>query len=509
MKVLLMYRNKDFDRKAAPPPNTDTLVQDLELDTLCKVMAQGDPFLLDIAKKAILLGLASPEAITYRQHALKDSIEQAAVVRRTYGLAVEAIEGRKKIWGWGFDYVDSVLRNSVETLELFFDILKRLRRIADAHRGQFRSEAFVRFFGMIENELDDAYLLKIQEHLQELKFPEGERMSALLGKGFRGDNYLLRRFPIGKQTWTQRLLRRKPKFTFEIAPQDESGHRALENIRDNGIRTVAKALRESTDHILSFFTALRTELAFYLGCLNLRNVLLKKGEPICIPVPSGPESLTLSGRGLYDVTLSLKLEQRVVGNDLAADGRRLLVITGANQGGKSTFLRSLGLAYVMTQAGMFAPAEEFSLGISEGVFTHYKREEDIGMKSGKLDEELARMSHILDGIRPRCVLLLNESFASTNEREGSEIGEEVIMSLLEAGVRIFLVTHLFELAKDLHSREGADALFLRAERKADGQRTFRIIEGEPLSTSYGQDLYKQIFEGAKRAVEVPPVSASQ
>lgn len=505
MKVFLMHRDRDFDPKATLPPNADALIQDLELDTLCNAVAQGDAFLFDVAKKALLLSLENPEEITYRQQVLNDSVEHSAVVRRMYGLAVEAIEGRKKIWGWGLDYPDSILRVSVETLDLFLDTLKRLRRIADTYGGLFQSEGFVRLFKMIEKELDDAYLLKIEEHLQELKFPEGERMSAELGKGFKGENYVLRRFPIRKQSWTERILRRKSKYSFEVAPEDESGHRALSDLRDNGIRMVARALRESTDHILGFFIALRTELAFYIGCLNLREVLLRKGEPTCVPVPLATKGLALSAQGLYDVCLTLKLERRVVGNDMKADGKSLLVITGANQGGKSTFLRSLGLAYAMTQAGMFAPAEQFSAGVSAGLFTHYKREEDVTMKSGKLDEELGRMSAIVDHIRPGCVLLCNESFASTNEREGSEIGEEVIRALLEAGVRVFLVTHLFELAHGFHSGNATDALFLRAERKADGQRTFRIIAGEPLSTSHGQDLYRQIFEAAGKTVEVPPL----
>lgn len=507
MKVLLMYRDRDFDPKAALPPNADALAQDLELEVVCNAMAQGDQFLFDVAKKALLISLEDPEAITYRQRVLDDSVEHPEVVRGIYKLAVEAIEGRRKIWGWHFDYPDSVLRSSVETLDLFFDILKRLRRIADTHGGRFRSEGFVRLFRMISEELDDAYLLRIQEHLEELKFPEGERMSAQLGKGLKGEGYVLRRFPIGRRSLADRILRRKSKYSFEVAPEDESGHRALSDLRDNGIRMVARALGESTDHILAFFAALRMELAFYLGCLNLREALHKKGEPTCFPVPSPSGDSVLSARGLYDVSLALKLDQGVVGNDLNADGKSLLVITGANQGGKSTFLRSLGLAYVMTQAGMFAPAEQFLARVSSGVFTHHKREEDATMRSGKLDEELGRMSAIVDQIRPGGVLLCNESFSSTNEREGSEIGEEVIRSLLEARVRVFLVTHLFELADGFHRRDAVDALFLRAERKPDGQRTFRMVEGEPLPTSYGQDLYRQIFESPGNTVEVPPLDA--
>ena len=123
-----------------------------------------------------------------------------------------------------------------------------------------------------------------------------------------------------------------------------------------------------------------------------------------------------------------------------------MIITGANQGGKSTFLRSMGLAQLMMQCGMFAPAESFCANVCDGLFTHYRREEDVTMRSGKLDEELSRMNGIVDNVRANSLLLFNESFAATNEREGSEIARQIICALLEKGVKVFFVTHLYEFA---------------------------------------------------------------
>ena len=105
-------------------------------------------------------------------------------------------------------------------------------------------------------------------------------------------------------------------------------------------------------------------------------------------------------------------------NSVEADGKNLTIVTGANQGGKSSFLRGIGLAQLMMQCGMFAGAESFAADLCAALFTHYKREEDATMKSGKFDEEIARMSDIVDGITPNSLVLFNESFAATNEREG-------------------------------------------------------------------------------------------
>ena len=191
--------------------------------------------------------------------------------------------------------------------------------------------------------------------------------------------------------------------------------------------------------------------------------------------------------------LPLRTDAPVVGNALTVDAKSLVMITGANQGGKSTFLRSLGLAQMMMQGGMFVAAANFNANVCHGVFTHFKREEDRTMKSGKFDEELRRMSDIAARITPGCLLLCNESFASTNEREGSEIGREVVKAMTELGVKVIFVTHMFEMARAFYSDHQPTALFLRAERLADGTRTFKLIEGGPLSTSFGQDSFRRVF----------------
>jgi DNA mismatch repair ATPase MutS len=94
------------------------------------------------------------------------------------------------------------------------------------------------------------------------------------------------------------------------------------------------------------------------------------------------------------------------------------------------------------------------------------------------------------------MLLFNESFGATNEREGSEIAWQIVRALLEARVKTFFVTHLYEFAHGLCEDKMDSATFLRAERQPDGRRTFKLVPGEPFQTSYGVDLYNEIFGGA-------------
>jgi len=500
VKAFLMYMDRDFDQVGDLSPSSAVLTQDLELDTLFGAMAVGDKFLLEVAKKTILTSLDEPEAILYRQHILADCLERSAIVREMYAIAVEAIEREKKIWSWG-QYAEGMLHRSVEVIKLFVDLIKRLRHIADAHGATFRSEGLTTLFRMLAKELDDEYLGSVEDHLRRLAFRDGVLMNAGLDNGNKGTRYVLCKPWNPKQGWMERLqtwgeqlfLRDHSVYEYQIADRDESGFRALSELRGRGISLVAGALGQSTDHILSFFRMLRSELGFYVGCLNLRDRLARKGEPICFPEPFAAGKAILSVRGLYDLCLSLSVKERVVGNDVSADDKLLVMITGANRGGKSTFLRGIGLAQLMMQCGMFVPAESFRANVCGGIFTHYKREEDSSMRSGKLDEELSRMSSLVDNMTRNSIVLLNESFASTNEREGSEIARQIVRALLETGIKVIYVTHLFDLAQRFYLAKMDAALFLRAERLADGRRTFRLVEGEPLPTSYGEDLYRRIF----------------
>jgi DNA mismatch repair ATPase MutS len=103
------------------------------------------------------------------------------------------------------------------------------------------------------------------------------------------------------------------------------------------------------------------------------------------------------------------------------------------------------------------------------------------------------MSAIVEYIGSTSMLLCNESFASTNEVEGSRIARGVVHAMVESGIRVFFVTHLYDLAHSLYARHDPAHLFLRAERRPDGVRTFRLTAGKPEPTSYGEDSFRRIF----------------
>jgi DNA mismatch repair ATPase MutS len=521
MKAFLMHRDRDFDpqqllvrrdkelryRRGKEqglelpqllPWNEATLRQDLGLDIVLNAMAAGDRFLFEVAQVAILSSLTDLDGIRYRQDAYADCAKNVQIVRDMYQIAIDAIEGeRKNSWSFFARYPSGILHRAVDVLQMFVGVLKRLRRVADQHADKFNSEAFSTLLSMLRCELSNDYFEEIQSHLHRLKFRSGVLISARLGKGNKGEDYVLRRPHNDDRSWLTRLLVEKPlSYSFQLHPRDDAGAQALAHLNDRGLNLVANALAQSTDHILSFFHMLRTELAFYVGCLNLHAHLNQLNEPVCFPVPGPAGERKLSFSNLHDPSLALSMGKTVVGNDLNGESKDIVIITGANTGGKSTFLRSVGLAHIMMQAGMFVSVESFASEVCDGIFTHYKREEDADMESGKLDEELSRMSQIVDKVKTNSLLLLNESFGSTNEREGSEIASQVVSALQDRNVKVFFVTHLYHFAHACFVRRSATAAFLRAERLPGGTKPFKLIEAEPLQTSYGTDLYKAIFSNA-------------
>jgi DNA mismatch repair ATPase MutS len=497
MKVRLLHPDRDFDLRPRLPWQLTALTNDdLELGRLYGAMAAGDSFLLDTAKTVVPLSVTDPDVIIYRQQVLADCVTNRTVVQSMYDIAsaVDGVELRHKVFLGGLKSRDPqlMLRRSVRILELLTATLRQLRSLSDQYAGQFRSTGFRQLFAMLGEQLSDDYLARVDEYLSEFKLPRGVQLSARLGLGNKGEHHMLHQPP--RHSWWAKLnANQNDGRGFVIDSADLTGAQALGNLAGRAINDVANTVTQSADHVQGFFGRLRTELGFYLGCLNLYDELTERRVPTCLPVPTPIGTARFECRGLRDVGLCLATSKNVTGNDVDADGKTLIVITGANDGGKSTFLRSVGTAQLMMQAGMFVTAETFGANVRDGIFTHFQREEDATLTHGRLEEELARMSTIVEYIGSTSMLLCNESFASTNELEGSEIARGIVHAMVESGVRVFFVTHLYDLAQSLYARQDPADLFLRAERRPDGVRTFRLTPSTPEPTSYGADSCQRIF----------------
>jgi len=490
----LLYHDRDADLARRLSPLDEDLVSDLELPRLLAAMAGGDPLVADVCRALLLSPLQTAAEIRYRQAVLRDCLAHPAVLEELDALAARALAAERAVYPGFLSTPESRLNHAVHVLEEFLPALEQLRTVVDRQRHAFVSEGLHALAARVESELDDDFFQQAEISVRSLAGSSGVLLSARLGKGNRGVEYRLRAPGSPREGVLERLRLARPSgIVYRLPENDEDGALALAALRNRGVTLASEALSQAVEHIHEFFRLLRAELAFYRGCIQLHERVSARGMLTCWPEPvDGPEPV-LSCRGLYDVCLALTTELPIVGNDVDAGRRPLLVVTGANGGGKSTFLRSVGVAQLMMQCGMVVPAQAFRAQVRTGVFSHFRREEDAATDSGKLDQELRRMNALVDAVRPDGLLLCNESFASTNDREGSEIARQIVEPLVEAGVAVVLVTHLFDLAHAWFAAGGNDTLFLRAESRPDGERTFRIVLGPPEATSHGQDLYRQVF----------------
>ncbi|MDA8295426.1 MAG: DNA mismatch repair protein MutS [Actinomycetota bacterium] len=454
---------------------------DLNLDQVVAAVTTGrsgyqlEPFLYS--------PLREPEGIAYRQEVFRD-LEDAGLraLLTTFGSRMQAMRERLAVM--------HKLHHPYQQQPLFLDVVAdyigAVTGLAvDLEKATLRSGALRTTRDALRTHVNEPAFRALVEETDAVRSALGEITYTIQ---IRGSRVTVRRYE-GEADYGAEVLATFEKFRQGVPKDYQVGFREslqMTQVEERILERVALlfpdafgALRAYAAHHVDFLderiARLDRELQFYLGYLAYTDPLRATGLPFCYPkVTRAPKEVRVMRT--FDLPLAAKLTEgngNVVCNDVTLEGpERVLVVSGPNQGGKTTFARLFGQLHHLACLGVPVPGTDATLHLFDQLFTHFGRAEELGDLRGKLEDDLVRIREILSSATGDSVVVLNEVFGSTSLEDARFLGRRMLERILELDLLCVCVTFVDELSR---LGEATVSMVSTVEPTDPARRTFEVV----------------------------------